>query len=119
MSWMLARRAPPPESRQTSETESPGAGNRPERRRPATSGDRDGPEKRAWESPGYTPPAVIERDERVRAHLGASTFRPRMTASSAPRCSGVRMFPDMSLPVSCFDRSFPGQMDRSANHVNP
>jgi len=36
-----------------------------------------------------------------------------------PRCSGVRMFPDMSLPVSCFDRSFQGQIDRSANHASP
>jgi len=76
--------------------------------------------KGSWESRGYTPPAVIERDERVRApHLGASTLRPRMTPGSAPRCSGVRMFPDMSLPVCCHDRSFQGQMDRSANHVNP
>ncbi len=64
--------------------------------------------------------SVARRHERVRApHLGAPALRPRMTASSAPRCSGVRMFPDMSPPVSCSDRSFPGQMDRSANHASP
>jgi len=53
--------------------------------------------------------SVIERDGRVRAaHPGASTFRPRMTARSASRSSGVRMFPDMPLPAFCFDRPFPG-----------
>jgi len=72
------------------------------------------------EDPGDEADAVpvIERDGRVRAaHPGASTLR--LTASSAPRCSGVRMFPDMPLPVSCFDRPFPGQVDRSANHASP
>ncbi len=54
-------------------------------------------------------PAVTGRHRRVRApHLGAPASRPRMTAGSAPRCSGVRMFPDMSPPVFCSDRSFPG-----------
>jgi len=65
-------------------------------------------------------PAVIGCHGRVRtAHPGASTPRPRMTPGSAPCRAGVRMFPDMSLPVCCSDRPFPGQVDRSADHVNP
>ncbi len=50
---------------------------------------------------------VIEGHQRVRApHLGALALRPRMTASSAPRRSGVRVLPDMPSPVFCSDRDF-------------
>ncbi len=79
--------------------------------------------------PGMEEPAdladavsVTGRHRRVRApHLGAPALRPRMTASSAPRSPalGMQPVPDMSPPVSCSDRSFPGHMDRSANHAKP